>query len=141
MMQNIIFSKKIHLPKFKKRSKTTKKTTEILATLNNLPYWYRYSKTQIKEEYKTLLKEFYIPEPTKQYTSLIIEYRIIRHIRTKIDKDNVVFALKWISDSLEDLGYIKNDTVVNFHSYDTVYDISLPETMLEIRISDNTNIW
>jgi len=140
-MNHIVFQRKLHLPKFHKKSKVTKNTSEILITLNNISSWYRYSKTKIKEEYKDLLKEFYIPNPIQEYQTLTIEYRIIRHNKINIDKDNVIFALKWISDTLEELGYVRNDNVINFHSYDTVYDKDISETMLEVRIINIQNIW
>jgi len=138
---NVILNRKLDLPKFKKRSKTTKKYSEVLCTLNNISAWYRYKKTEIKNTYKQLLKEYFIPQPKQKYKSLTIQYRIIRHNKKNIDKDNVVFALKWIADTLEELGYVDNDNVVNFESFDTIYDTSLPETMLEIRIIDSERIW
>jgi len=141
MNNNILFQTKIPLPKYRTKSKKTKKYTEVLCTLNTISKWYRYSKTKIKNDYKTILKELSVPEPTMQYDSILIEYRIIRHTKQNIDKDNVVFALKWLSDLLEELGYIKNDNVVNFSSFDTTYDLSAEETMLEIRVINSKNEW
>jgi hypothetical protein len=140
-IHEIILERRLPLPKKKTKSKKTKKITETLCTLNNVTQWIRYSKTKIKNDYKDLLKDFFIPEPEKQYNALNIQYRIIRDTKRNLDKDNVVFALKWISDTLEDLGYVKNDNVVNFESYDTLYDKQASETMLEIRIAIGEKKW
>jgi hypothetical protein len=58
-----------------------------------------------------------------------------------LDKDNIVFALKWIADTLETLGYVKDDKIINFHSFDTIVDTSLPETMFEIQITTDELKW
>jgi hypothetical protein len=140
-MENTILHRRIPLPKKKTRSKSTNKVTETICTLNNISSWIRFSKTKIKNDYKNLLQDLFIPEPDKEYKSIVIEYRILRDSNRQIDKDNVVFSLKWLSDLLEELGYIKNDNVVNFRSFDTKHDLTLDETMLEIRIVDKDEKW
>ena len=136
-----IFTRRLNLPKIKKKSKTTGKYTYVLATLNNVSSWIRWNKTKIKNEYKSDLKEYFIPEPEKLYDTLIIDYRIIRHNNMKLDKDNLVFALKWLSDTLEELGYVKDDKIINFRSFDTIVDTSLPETMFEVRVKNEIIEW
>jgi len=138
---NILFSKKIHLPKFKKKSKKTNNSSYVLATLNNISQWYRYNKTKIKNDYKLYLKEWVVPEPNQQYEHLLIQYRIIRNSKRKLDKDNVIFALKWLADTLEEMEYIKNDQIVNFQSFNTIENTNLPETMLEIKIISTKQTW
>ena len=140
-MNNILFERRLNLPKFRTKSKVTGKYSEILATLNNISKWYRWSKTKIKDEYKSGLKEYYIPEPDNVHDSLTIDYRIIRHTNRTVDKDNIIFALKWLADTLEELGYVKNDKVVNFRSFDTIVDIRNPETMFEVRVHTNKEEW
>jgi len=127
------------MAKTKKHPET--RYTEILCTLNNVTKWIRWNKTEIKNTYKTNLKEMYFPEPEEIYPELTINYRLIRHNNTRLDKDNIIFALKWIADSLEELGYIKDDKVINFHSFDTIVDTSLPETMFEIQVTTNKLYW
>jgi hypothetical protein len=124
----------LELPKYKRKS------GHILCTLNNIPKWYRYNKTKIKQEYKEFLS-YVIPEPETTYEALTIHYRIVRHNNRRIDKDNVIFALKWLSDYLESIGYIKDDNVVNFVSYDTIVNKNIPETMLEIYVTDQKQEW
>jgi len=138
-----VFLRRIPLPKFKKGSGRGKNKTykEVLVTLNNTSQWIRYSQTKIKNEYKQILREFYFPEPEKEYEKLTIDYRIIRNSRRTLDKDNVVWALKWIADTLEEIGYIKNDQNVNFRSFDTILDKSSSETLLEIRVLEGSDRW
>jgi len=115
--------------------------TQQLCTLNNYSKWGRFSKAEIKNTYKELLKDMIIPEPAEVYTTLTINYRLIRHNNTRLDKDNIVFALKWIADTLEELDYIKDDKIVNFHSFETIVDSTLPETMFEIQVTTDELKW
>ena len=140
-IHTIIFKRRVPLPKKNTKSKKTGKITQTLCTLNNATSWLRYGKTKIKNTYKQLLKEYFIPEPQKQYSALVIKYRIVRHTKQNIDKDNVIFALKWIADSLEELEYVKNDNVINFESYDTFYDSKIKETMLDIIVTTGEKKW
>jgi hypothetical protein len=140
-VHTIILKRKLPLPKKKTKSKKTGKTTEVICTLNNVSSWIRFGKTKIKNTYKTLLKDYFIPEPEKQYDALNIQYRIIRDSKRNIDKDNVVFALKWIADTLEELGYVENDKVINFESFDTSINKDASETMIEINILSGKKEW
>ncbi len=139
----------IPLPKYKHVEKATKdRTTKAgifkpaterkefvrLALVNNLQYWYRFQKTEVKNNYKTLLKEFFIPNPEMEYKSLTIEYRILRHNKRKIDSDAIVFAVKWITDSLCEIGYVKDDDTVTHILIPAEYREGLTETQLEITI-------
>ena len=138
---NELFTRKIHFPKFKTKSKKTGKYSEILISLNNIPRWYRWKKSEIKNEYKSMLKEFYIPEPELKYKTLVLQYRILRHTKTRFDQDNAIFAIKFILDTLEDMQYIDDDRYVNIQSFPTLYDKSLSETMIEIRVLNGESKW
>lgn len=137
----MILQRRIDLPKKRQVSKKTKKVTQVLCTLNNVSSWIKFAKTKIKNDYKDMLKELVLPEPERQYEAIVIEYRIVRHNKSKLDKDNVVFGLKWLADTLQELGYVEDDKVVNFRSFDTIIDTSLEETMFEIRLIDKKEIW
>ena len=141
-----LFTRRLHLPKFRHKMAKTKKFpqvryTETLCTLNNTSRWIRYSQEKIKNEYKDSLREYIIPEPETMYDELTVHYRLIRHNKTRLDKDNVVWAIKWLTDLLETLGYIKDDRVVNFKTFDTIIDEELPETMFEIRVLSGSEKW
>ena len=142
----ILFKRRLHLPTFRTKMKPSKshpevRYTTILVTLNNVSRWIRWSKADIKNSYKKSLKEMYIPEPEMIYDVLTIDYRLIRHNNTRLDKDNIVFALKWLADSLEEMGYIKDDKIVDFKSFATIVDKNNSETMFEIRVHTNEEEW
>ena len=99
--------------------------------------------SKIRKEYKEVLNAFYLPEPPDDapFDTLTIEYRIVRHNRRKLDSDNAIFAIKYLSDVLEANGWIADDTNTQFHSFPKVVDTNLPETMLDIRIKSGTSEW
>lgn len=141
-----ILERRLPLPKAKlKMAKTKahpeKRYSEVLCTLNNVGRWIKWNKDKIKNDYKDHLKEFFIPEPEREYESFTIQYRLLRDTKKTLDKDNVVFGLKWLADTMQDLGYVKDDKVVNFHSFDTEHDSSLSETMFDIRIVEGSQKW
>ncbi len=136
-----LFTRRLHFPKFKKKSKKTGKYSEVIATLNNISEWYRYKKTDIKNNYQSMLKEYYIPEPETTYDYLTLQYRIIRHTRQRLDQDNAIFAIKFILDVLETEGYIKDDKNISIQSFETIHDLDSPETMIEIRLLNDKQTW
>lgn len=143
-----ILTRRLELPKVRLPIKKTKKTkyketrySDVLCTLNNTHRFIKFRKTDIKNLYKSTLKEMYIPEPEQMYEQLTIDYRLIRHNDTTIDKDAVAWAIKWIADTLEELGYVANDKIINFCSFDTIVDKSLPETMFEMRLMNGSRQW
>ena len=144
-----IFKIVVPLPKYKHVDKATKeritkagvhkpatlrKEFIRLALINNLQNWYRFQKTEVKNNYKTLLKEFFLPEPTEVYKSLTVEYRILRHNKRKIDSDAIAFAVKWITDSLCEIGYVKDDDTVTHVLIPAEYRKGLVETQLELTV-------
>ena len=141
-----ILERRLPLPKTRQKMAKSKKHpetrfSEVLCTLNNVSSWIRWGKAKIKNDYKDHLKEYFIPEPEKLYESFTIHYRLLRPTKAKLDKDNVVFGLKWLADTMEELGYVKDDKVVNFKSFDTLHDSSLSETMFEVRIVEGSESW
>lgn len=143
-----ILTRRLELPKVRLPIKKTKNTkyketrySDVLCTLNNTSRFIKFRLPDIKNVYKTTLKEMYIPEPERMYDELTLDYRLIRHNKTTIDKDAVAWALKWIIDTLAELGYVKNDKIVNFRCFDTVIDESLPETMFEMRLMNGSQKW
>ena len=110
--------------------------------LNNISKWKRYSEAKIKNEYKAVLESLYIPNPPeKPHEALTIEYRLVRHNKRKIDSDNAIFALKYLSDVLEKLGFVDNDTNTQFKSFPKEVDETLSETMLDIRVYADAEPW
>lgn len=143
---NEIFTRRVHLPKVRLRMAKTKshpevRYSDVLCTLNNTGRFIKFRITEIKNTYKDQLKEFIIPEPEMVYEELTIHYRLIRHNKTQIDKDGVAWALKWIMDTLEEMGYVENDKIINFQTFATITDSSLPETMFEMRVCSEEERW
>ena len=140
-MKKIILERRIPLPKMTRLTKKTRKKTEILCTLNNITQWIKFQKSEIKNKYKLHISEYFIPEPDEQLEAFTVEYRIVRHTKRKIDKDNIVFGLKWLVDLMAEMGYVKDDMTVNFDSFDTIYDSTQSETMIDIRIISGGKKW
>ena len=133
----LIFETIVPLPKFRKKSKITGNYSEIIATLNNVSQWLRYKKTEIKNQYKQLCRDFFIPEPPDEWkpiTSVVLEYTILRHNTKRIDTDNVIFASKFLADLLVDMGYLIDDNQVTLIIKPYIVDKSLVETQLSMRM-------
>jgi hypothetical protein len=80
------------------------------ATVNTLPYWYRYQKTKIKNSFKEMLRNWYFPESEITYDFAEITFKIIKP--TKIRQDPDAFgasAYKWAIDTLVEQKYIIDD--------------------------------
>ena len=125
---------------FAKLERKTK--SHIILTPNNISKWFRYSQTKIKADYKAILTDLLVPDPIKQYDSLTIKYRIIRHNNRKIDQDNATFpSLKWFNDVLEKLGYVEDDRTISINSFDTIIDSSQPEPRMQIQCYSGSEEW
>jgi len=139
-MEPVLFTVRVPFPGYNKKSKKTKNKLKLLATMNNVLDWKRFYETKIKNEFKQNLIDFYIPEPEKKYESLTIEYRILRNSRRKIDPDSAGFAMKWIQDTLEKVGYVEDDRTIQLKSFPTQI-INSPETLIEFRIRPGSEKW
>jgi len=133
-----LFTVKIPFPFFISGRKVK---TRTLLSLNNVSRWKR-KQTEIKNEFKQSLREIYLPEPAFISEELTIQYRVVRHTKLRFDsQDNAVYALKWLGDVIEEMGYIKDDTNANIQSFPTLVDKSLPETMLQVRLMAGSDSW
>lgn len=104
-----------------------------LISLNNTARWYRYNHTQIKNSYKELLKDFFIPKAKQSYDSLFIEYQVLRHNKRRVDAMNIVaFADKWFLDSLTETGWLSDDDNCYHHITPARYIENIPETQLRV---------
>lgn len=132
---DLLFKTVVPLAKFKSKSKKTGKVTEQLCTLNNFTRWGRFGKAEIKAKYKSLLKNFFIPEPEidSPLQSITLEYSILRHNKRKIDSDNIIHNIKWISDLLQDMDWISDDDQVTLIIKPSTYISTLSETQFQLR--------
>ncbi len=82
-----------------------------LCSLNNLSRWYRFAKTKIKQDFKTQLGEWFLPqwEDQNPFTQAEIEYTILRKDGKKLDSDNLTIVYKWLQDFLVEQNYMIDD--------------------------------
>lgn len=106
-----------------------------IASLNNLSRWYRHNHTKIKNGYKDLLRDFYVPEPNQIYNSLLFKYEIQRHNNRRADSMNLVpLADKWLVDLMVDIGWMKDDDKCYHMISPAVYKKGIVETQLRVQV-------
>ena len=140
----------VPLPKYKHVDKATKDRTtksgkfvpakprkefQRLALLNTIPQWFRWQKTAIKNEYKQLLVDFYLPEATEQYRSGEITFIIQRHTKARIDSDSIALAVKWFCDTLVESGWLSDDDQIIHHLHPAEYAPGTAETQMRVIVS------
>lgn len=125
-----LFKRVIHFPVYK-----TKKSKQILS-LNNMSKWFRYSKTKLKNDYKSILLDLYLPEPPeKPYHEVYIHYRVLRHNKIRIDSMNVVpWSDKWLVDTLVEMGWLVDDDKVHHVIEPAEFREGINETLLQIEV-------
>ena len=111
------------------------KAKNQLVLANNMPVWYRYHKTRIKEEFKHSLVEWLIPKSNLLLESLKIEFSLIRHNNRRIDSDAPFFIFKWIIDTIVEQGYAKDDNKVKLVIIPSIVDKAAIETSIKVRVS------
>lgn len=108
-----------------------------LVTLNNTHKWKRWSEKKVKDQYKTILIDFYIPDPpSAPFDSLDITYEILRHNRSKVDGDNLSWSYKWFVDTLVKCKWLSDDDQVYYHVVPSVYTEGIAETQLRVIIRE-----
>ena len=81
-----------------------------LVTLNNVTRWWKFAKTKIKDEFKSEISEWNLPEwDDNPFTKAEIEYTILRKDGYKLDSDNLAFTYKWLQDVLVENSYLIDD--------------------------------
>jgi len=130
----LLFETIVPLAKFTRISKITKKPTEQLCTLNNYSRWSKYGLKELKNQYKNLLREFFIPEPEfEPLNNIILDYQILRHNKRKVDVDNVIINQKWISDLLQDMNWISDDDQVTLVLRPSIFHKGISETQFKLK--------
>ena len=106
-----------------------------LATLNKLPYFYRYGITKLKNEFKDMMKNWYIPEHTgKKYRWAEIHYTILRENKRKIDSDSNAIWTKYVQDVLVEQGYLIDDDQCRVVLEPTLLGQKCMETCIKIQV-------
>lgn len=106
-----------------------------LISLNNVSKWQRYSAKKVKDEYKQMLKDFYLVENENDaYKTLTVKFEIIRHNNRKFDADNGAYSYKWIIDTLVELGWLLDDDQVRYEVEPSIVNSSLKDTSVRVSI-------
>ncbi len=131
-MSKVLFSIVVPLPYWESRGK------KQIISLNNTGKWARYGITKIKNQYKDLLGEFYLPEPPGDpYKSLDITYEILRHNKRRADSMNLVaYSDKWLLDKLTSMGWLTDDDNCFHHIRPAIYTEGLVETQLRVTVRE-----
>jgi hypothetical protein len=110
-------------------------------SLNNIPKWYRFHQSKIKNEYKDMLKEWYIPTPKKEYTSLYIEFHLFRHNKRVLDSDNLGFIIKWTLDSIKEteniekkIKWLTDDDQIQYMVVPAILNRDLKDTSITVKV-------
>lgn len=84
------------------------------ATTNTIPNWYRYYKPKISQAFKTMLREWYLPDAEgKPFSAGTVTFKIKRNTKRKMDPDAFgASAFKWAIDVLVEQGYLSDDDKV-----------------------------
>lgn len=115
----------------------TSKQQNRLCTINNLPYWYRWSKTRIKTKLVSELLGWSIPLAKEEIgtNNVAIVFEIVRHNNRKIDADSCAMIGKWIADLIVIQKYIKDDDILTFiYKPPVVHTTDNVETMINIKL-------
>lgn len=139
--QNLLFEFHTPLPKYK----------EQVISLNNINKWYRFQSSKIKNEYKELLKDWYIPTPDNTYEALYIEFHLYRHNKRTLDSDNLGFIIKWTIDAIKEInwkidttgkkpktiknpGWMIDDDNITYLVKPAILNTDLEETEIKVRV-------
>lgn len=105
------------------------------ATNNNLPYWYRYYKTKIKNTFKQVLCGWYVPTAEQQFRKATVTFQILRDSKRKIDSDAFgSSAYKWILDTITEQGHLIDDDQVRVILEPTSLNASENETQIYCKV-------
>lgn len=111
------------------------KSKNQYATNNNIPTWYRFQKTKIKNAFKESLREWYVPATNHKFDRATITFQILRDSSRKIDADAFgVSAYKWFIDLLVEQGWLKDDDKVRVIQEPVVLNASSNETQIFCKV-------
>jgi hypothetical protein len=107
-----------------------------LCTMNQMPYYYRYQITKIKQEFKSLLQEWYIqPNNGNKYREADIHFTIQRNNMKKLDSDAQCLMTKYIIDSLVDQDWLLDDDRTKITLEPTQLGVGELETAILVQVN------
>lgn len=123
-MINELFSFSAPCPKYK----------EQVVSLNNIGKWYRYNKSKIMNEYKTILKTWHIPEVEEKLEKAYFSFELKRHNKRVLDSDNLGFIIKWTIDAVKEEEWLLDDNKITYNVIPAIVDRTLKETIITVRM-------
>jgi Holliday junction resolvase RusA-like endonuclease len=117
-----IFEFNVAAPKYQKQ----------VVSLNNVNKWLRWHKSKISNDYKNMISDWHIPEPTSEFKDILIEFKLYRHNGRVLDADNIGFIVKWTIDAIKEKGWLEDDNQVIFTVYPSIMDRELNETEIKV---------
>lgn len=111
-------------------------------SLNNVGKWLRFQGSKIKNEYKEMLKEWHIPTPDFEHSSLYIEFHLTRHNGRVLDSDGLGFIIKYTIDAIKEtanddgLRWMTDDDQITYLVKPAVLDRDLLETEITVKVFD-----
>ena len=112
------------------------KSKNQLVTMNNAAVWLRYYKSKISAKYKGLLGDWFIPEcTTKPHRSGVLECRIYRPTKQRLDADSASYIVKWTADFAVEQGWFKDDDQLTFILKPVIVEKNRAETEIEFTFS------
>jgi len=115
------------------------KDKDVLCTNNNIPLWYRYNKTKIKNTFKDHVTQWLLPEHIDNpYITAEIRFTIHRPDNRKIDADAFgVSSYKWIIDILVEQSYLIDDDKCKIILEPAVLSHGSVETVVRMEVKFN----
>ncbi len=106
-----------------------------LATNNQIPAWFRFQKTKIKNQFKESLGDWSIPESKLSMDSGTVEFTIYRNTMRRIDADSCSSSAgKWCVDFLVEQGWFSDDDKITFIFRPAILGSETVETMIEVKV-------
>lgn len=126
-LENKLISFNIPLPKGRGKNKNK------IASLNEIPKWHWSSVAKVKQEYKSIISDWYIGSyDGEPLSSMTIVFKIKRHNKKILDSDNIGFIIKWTIDAIKESGWLTDDDQITYLVEPSVLDRDLIESLIEV---------
>jgi hypothetical protein len=126
-----------HIPEIFRFTTAGAKFKDTIVSLNNISKWHRFKASEIKNFYKESISVWQIPDVTKEYKKLFIEFHLLRHNKRVLDSDNLGFIIKWTIDAIKEKGWVEDDDQITYIVFPAILDRKLNDTSIEIVVRDN----
>jgi len=109
------------------------KNKNKIASLNEIIKWHWSAINKVKFEYKSNLKDWYIPKNQKEpQANMTIEFQLRRHNNRVLDSDNIGIIIKWTIDTIKEQNWLIDDNQVTYTVIPSVLDNTVLDTTIDI---------